>query len=326
MATLNVITKILAYADATVSSNPRMKYVDWLRDTSGVPVSDPRSEAYTIEPGGSLAVFNGTRTLLTDGTTSLTLSVSTLDSSHYRLTWTGGTNPVFRTTRGLTLSGTTLTWVVNGNGTVTVTTNPINGFTNVAVGDTVFVPNTTTGDIANVLSVLNSGFWTVLGKASNSIITLVRQTGVDFEGIGETTLLTTNLQFTAYSAAGVQVGDFVDISAGFSITARKSFEIVDVTDTFIEFVSTAPLAGETALPGAAGLAVYSNQKTFLYVEADQECAVRVNGDIGNYQRMSPFDASDSANPAMYMRRGPTWSLSIVNLSAYSLNVSIMHAE
>jgi hypothetical protein len=326
-ATLNVVTKILAFADAEISSNPRLKAVDWLRDISGVPVADPQSELYTIAPGGSRTVFDGTFASTIDGTTTFDLSLSTLESSRYRMTHTGGTAPGIRTGRGLTLNGIAVTFTVNANGTVTITVPPGSDFTNVQVGDNLFVPHTTTGDSSSPISVLNAGYWEVLAKTSNTNITVVRPSGTDFEGVTQTVNLTSNTQIRAYSADGVQVGDSMDITAGFSLSTRKTFEVTAATDLFVEFTSTTPLAAQSGiLPGATGLVFFDENKQFLYIEANQECAVRVNGDTGNFQRLSPPDASNSLMPAQYMRRGPTWLLSIVNLSSTSVNVVVIHAE
>ena len=327
LATLNVTTKILAFADAEISSNPRLKAADWLRDMSGIPVANPKSESHSIAPGSSKVIFDGTFASTIDGTTAFSLSLSTLDPSHYRITHTAGTNPGMRTGRGLTLTGIPVTFTVNSNATVTLSIPAGPDFTSVVVGDSVFVPHTTTGDASSPVSVLNAGYWEVLGKASSTSLTLVRPAGTDFEAITQTVTLTANSQIRAYSAAGVQVGDSVDISAGFSLPTRRTFKITAVTDGFIEVLSTVPQPNQTGvIPTASGMVFFSQNKTFLYVEANQECSVRVNGDVGNYQRLSPPDASNSLWPAQYMRRGPTWSLTIVNLSPTTVNVYLMHAE
>lgn len=324
---LNVTTKIVAYSDNEVSSNPRLKTADWLRNQTGVPVTNPQSHAYSIVPGGSKTVFDGTLASTIDGTTAFSLALSTIESSTYRITHTGGTAPGFRTGRALALNGIAVTFTVNSNATVTVTVPAGPDFTNLQVGDDVFVPHTTTGDAANVLSVLNAGFWQVLGKASNTNVTLVRPAGQDFEAVTQTVTLTANSQIRGFSAAGLQVGNSIDISAGFSLTTRKTYTVLRVTDIFVEIVSTTALPSESGiLPGAAGMQFFSQNKRFVYVEANQECVVRVNGDTGNFQRMSPFDASDTNSVAPYMRCGPTWLLTVVNLSPNTVNLLVIDCE
>lgn len=326
-AFLNVTTKILAYGDSEASSNPRLKHADWLRNITGVLVSNPQSHAHSIAPGSSETIFDATLASTIDGTTAFDIALSTLDASRYRITHTAGTAPGFRTGRSLTLSGIAVTFTVNSNATMTVSLGSGSGFTPVQVGDDIFIPHTTTGDTANVVSVLNAGFWRVLGKTSNTNITLIRPTGQDFEGVTQTVTLSSNAQFRAFSQAGLQVGDSLDITSGFSTSTRKTFKVLTVTDVFVEFLSTTPLPSESGvLPTATGMQFFSHAKSFLYIEGNQECAVRVNGDTTNTHRLSPADASDANSVAQYMRRGPTWSLTVVNLSPVTLSVTVIDCE
>lgn len=326
-ANLNVTTKITAFADPTISSNPRLKFVDWTRDVSGIEVSDPKSEAHQIDAGSTKTIFNGVRTTTLDGTSAFSISLLAVDTaSRYRIAFTGGTNPTLRTGRALTPNGMLLTFVANANATLTVGSSaPLFGA--VVAGDYVFIPHTTTGDSANVINVINAGYWQVLAATSTTSITLVRLVGETFSGISEAVTITANSQFVAYSSAGVQIGDSVDISAGFNFATQKTFEVVAVTDSFFEIVSSSPLAAETGiLPGAAGMIFYTDTKLFLYIEASQDIAVRLNGDTGNTQRVSPVDASDPLRPGMYMKWGPVFSLVVVNRSSVPVNVMIIHAE
>ena len=327
-AFLNVIQQIQAYGDRSPNSNPRLKFVDWKRDNSGVVVSDPKSEAHEIDPGATKVVFDGTRATTVGVSTAFDVALSTLDPSRYRFTWSGGSNPTLRSDRSLALNGRTLTFAVQANNTVLVTVSGAgsNDFTGVLAGDTVFIPHTTTGDSANVLSVLNAGYWQVLAAVSATQLSLARFPGASFEALSENQVLATDAQFQAFSTSGVQVGDRVDISSGFSTATRKTFEVVAVTSTFFEVISTLPLPPETGItPGASGLIFYTDTKSFLYIEADQEAAVRVNGGDSSH-RLSPVEASNPDKPGIYMKRGPTWSLSIVNRSPVTLNVVVIHAE
>lgn len=326
-AILNVVAKLLAFSDSTNNSNPRLRHVDWTRDLSGISVRDPRSQAYEILPGSSLTVFNGTRATTLDGTTAFSVTLLPINgsASQYRFTFTGGTNPTLRTGRNIAASGVIFTMTANANATLGVHASA-SIFGSIVPGDSVFIPNTTTGDSANVFSVLNSGYWQVLAVASGTDITLVRPVGQAFSGASETQTPVANSQFRAYSAAGVQIGDSVDINAGFNVGTRKVFEVVNVTDAFFEVVSSAPLALEAGiLPGATGMVFYSDSKQFLYIEADQEVAVQLNGDTGQTQRVSPVDPSDPTRPGVYFKHGPTWSLTLVNRSVSLVNVIIIHA-
>lgn len=325
--TLDVKTKILAYADSTASNNPRLRAADWYRETDGISVSDPKSESHVIDPNSTKLIFDGSRTLTADGSTTYSVSLSTLDPSRYRFTHTGGTAPGFRTDRALALSGAALTFAVNANATVTLTTTGLFTFTGTVAGDIVFFPNTNTGDSASPVSVLNSGFWQVLAVVSSQNLSLARPSGEDFSAVGETQTLTSNTQMQAFSSSGVQAGDTMDVSAGFALGTLKTYYVSSVTAKFVEVVSTLPIAEQTGIvPGASGISFYTNNKRFLYIETDQEGAVRLNGDIGSTVRLAPLEAGNVDKPAMFMKLGPTWSLTIVNRSAVPMNALIIHCE
>jgi len=328
-ATLNVTLKILAFGDRNVNSNPRLRYVDWSRDASGIQVRDPKVEAHAIDPGATKLIFDGTRATSIALSTAFSVTLSPLDPSRYRITWTGGTNPTFRVDRGLTLTGIAATFLVYANNTVNLSVPALAAFdfSSVSPGDTVFIPSTASGDPAGPFSPLNGGYWQVLAVLDSKNLSMARFAGSDFEAVNETVTLTANSQLQAYSTTGVQTGDRVDISAGFAAATRKTFEIVTVTSTFIEVMSTTALPPETGVtPGTSGMIFYTDAKSFLYIEGDQEAAVRLNGSTDNSQRMSPIEAGNPDRPGQYLKRGPAWSLSIVNRAPVTLNVVVLHAE
>jgi hypothetical protein len=328
-AFLNVIAQIQAYGDRSVNSNPRLKYVDWKRDNSGIAVKDPKSEAHSIDPGATKLIYDGTRATTIGVSTAFDVTLSTLDPSRYRFTHSAGSNPTLRADRNLALNGRTLTIAVLANSTATVTVSGagVNDFTGVLAGDTVYIPHTTTGDAANVLSVLNAGLWLVLAVPSVTQLSLARFPGQDFEATSEAQVLAADAQFQAFSTNGVQVGDHVDISSGFATPTRRTFEVIKVTSKFFEVMSTAPLPAEAGItPGAAGMIFYTDAKGFLYIEADQDCAIRVNGATDNSQRLAPVEAGNQDKPGQYLKRGPSWSLSIVNRATVTCNVLVIHAE
>lgn len=325
----NVIRKIQAYGDKLVSSNPRLKYVDWNRDVSGKVVQNPRSESFAIDPGSSLQVFSGVRSTTIGSNTAFAVAGSTLDPSRYRFTWTGGTNPTLRTDRSLTLNGIAVTLAVNLNATVNISVPSLASFdfTGVLAGDTIFLPGPATGDAATPFSTMNQGAWIVLAVTDSKHLIISRPIGSLFTGTSETQTLTSNAQLLAFSATGVQVGDVVDISNGFPTTLEQAFEIVAVTSQWFEVVSVTPLPAVTgALPTASGMIFYNMAKSYVYVEVDQEAAVQVNGDTGQSNRLSPDEPGNPDKPGSYEKKGVTWSLSIVNRSQVSLNAVVLHWE
>lgn len=327
IAKLTVNSKASSFNDTTPNNNPLRRFFDWSREIRAVQVENPQSYNGELAVGASVTVFDGVRTTTLDGTTAFTSTLSALDSgSRYRFTFVAGTNPTFRTDRALTLNTQVMTFTVNANQTVNVSIGA-GSMAAVLVGDIIFVPHTTTGDTANVLSTDNAGYWQVLAIVSATNIQIGRLAGESFTASGETQTLTSDSQFQAFSAAGVQVGDSVAISAGFAVATQRTFTIDRVTSTWFEVLSTSPIPAEASkLPTAAGMIFYTNVKRFLRVETDQDAAIQYNGDTGFSNRISPFQPGDVEQPGWDEKCGPAYKLVIVNKSATSLNYSVFTAE
>ena len=221
MPKLNIHSIHLIYGDNEVATaNPKRLYVDWTRDVNNLTVENPHARSYEIDPGASLALFSGFRVSSIDGTTAFSLSLSPLSTTTYRLNWTGGTSPGFRTDRALALSGRTIAVAVNNNASATFTL-ATGSFAGVQVGDTLLVPGVSTGDPASPFNPANNGSWQVIAVTS-STLTVIPAANASFSGVGETVALTSNAQLQAFSPTGVQIGDTLSISAGFSLVTQKT--------------------------------------------------------------------------------------------------------
>jgi len=326
MSALTLILKALAYDDPTSTSNPTQTPVNWNRTLANVPVENAETRKQPVDPLGTVTVLDGSRSTLIDGTTAFSLAPSTIDANRYRITNTGGTAPGFRTDRALAVTGISLAVVVQTNLSVTVTAGSGTPFGAVQVGDIVFIPGLSTGDSASPFNSLNEGYWTTL-SASTTVLTLARPAGDIFSGFSEAVTPASNAQFQAFSATGVQVGDTVEIAAGFATTAQHSYEVLGVNPKWIEFESTAPLGAQTGvLPGATGLLFYTAAKRFLFLETDQEIVVRLNGDTGNTNRLTPLIPGDEKFVAPFLKLGPVWKLVVVNRSSALATVLVASAE
>lgn len=321
---LNLTQKIVAYSDKTVSSNPRLRNVDWTRDMSGLAIANPKTDRFDIQAGDTKLIFDGTRTTTIGVNTAFTISLSPLDPSRYRFTYISGINPTLRADRAIDLTGIATTFSVNANATANITTaSP--GFAGVVLGDTVFVPGVTTGDSAGPFSPSNEGFWTVIAVLTTSNIQVARLAGVDFSASAETQTPTAASQLQVFSASGVQAGDAVDISAGFSF--QDTFVVDLVTPKFFEIITSKAVPSEIgATPGASGMVFYTETKTFLYIEVDQQAVVRLNGNTGNQDRLEPRESGNAAMPGVLLKMGPVWSLSLVNRSTVTMSALVIHAE
>lgn len=324
-AKLQLQSSELGFENTGCSSNPPHNYINWSRSFSQ-DVENPTSAPFTIDPSGTLNYFNATRATSISSSTEFVLTRTPLGA--YRFTWDGtGTNPAFRTNRGLNLSTLSVVCTLNSNQTLTVSTTA-GTFTAVLAGDVVFIPGVTTGDVAGAFNTLNEGLWNVLSvDGTGSVLQLGRAASTTFTGITQTVTPTLAYQFQAFSPTGVQVGDNVRISAGFSAPVTGTYTVTAVNPVWFEVTSTLPLPiTATAVPGTSGMSFYSGAKRYVRIEADQLCSIRLNGDTGDFNQITPWAAGDASNVGEFVSTNTIWSLSIVNKSTSPLNVFIIAAE
>lgn len=326
MSTLTVNTKAVAYGDPKIGNNPLRKHFDWTRGMS-VSVKNPKSDREENLPaGGSHTFFNGTRSTSIDGTTAFSVTQSPTEPSRYRFTWTGGTNPVLRTDRALSLAGQALAIEVNSDQTVNMSLDG-GSWGSTAAGDLVFLPGVSTGDAPGAVNVMNEGFWVVLAVLSATEIQCERPSGEDFQASAEAVPITDEAQVQAFSPTGILAGDKVSIGAGFAASTQKTFTIDKVTAKWFEVVSTTSVPLESGkTPGATGMVFYTNSKAFLRLEADQEVVVRINGSTADHVRVSPFQAGDVEQIGWLELSGPIWTLTVINKSSQPATVDIFSAE
>jgi hypothetical protein len=218
MPTLVVNSSARAFNDPRVSANPLRRNFDWAR-ASTLTVKNPKSFADLIEAGGAHNVFNGARATSADNTTAWTVTgASASDPSRYRFAATAGTAPALRADRGLSLSGVAVTVALNADQTATFSLGS-GSFGSAVTGDVLFAPGPTTGDPATAFSPLNEGFWTIIAVLSSTSVQVQRTSGASlsapasFSGASEVVTLGSAAQLQAFSAAGVQAGDRVNVSA-----------------------------------------------------------------------------------------------------------------
>lgn len=323
---LTLSSYVLAYADVTQQNNPQLKTIDWKVAIESLAVANPKTEPFTVGPGETLTLFDGTRTTSIDNTTEFDLAL--VDTNRYRFTWSGtGVDPEFRTDRDLECTGHDISIAVNANQTVTMTSDTAGDFAAIVVGDIVFIPGPTTSDDATEFNTLNEGYWEVLSTDGDVEIQLARPNDVDFTASAETVTPTADIQLQAFTSSGVQVSDKVDISAGFASSVQKTYTILAVNPKWIEVSSTAALpVAATAVPGATGMVFYTQAKRWLRVMATQEAVVRYNGYTGDTNRISPWEVGDIRRPGWDEKCGSTWQCVVVNRSTVAMSVVLLSAE
>lgn len=336
MARLNIHSNILAFGDAdTVTSNPKLRHWDWTTDFTQIDVASPESKQFELAPAETQTLFSGLRTIGHDNSTGYSLTLSALTPGVYRLTYVPSESnaPAFRTTRNFGIGSDIVTVAINNNATATFTLSDasLGTFAEVAVGDTVFIPDVTTGDSQSPFNILNVGFWVVLGVTQSGggprKLTCRRKPGESFQGAAEVVTVTDSAQFRAFSSGPVQVGDYLELNAGFSPVTFGTYQITTVTDTWVEFASSEALPLEDYVtPGADGLHVYSSAMSFIRVEVDQPCFIRLNGSTGNEIQLNPRQNGDLEGRAYFEMWGTVWQLDVVNRSPFaSVTVQLISA-
>jgi hypothetical protein len=321
MSILNVTIQSLAYDDdAGLSNNPNRRAWDWTRNLSNIPISNPTSDKIRLAPGASATIFNGTVPSGLDGTSVLSMNLLSASTSTYQLLVTAGSYG-FRTPRAISgLGGCNVT--INNNALAVFTFSGAT-LTAVQVGDTMRINGAVLyGTPPFAFNPVNAGLWTVIGiNYGTGAVSVVRPVGTAFAGVQEApaSVLASDVQF--YSAAGVQVGDKVAISAVFSPVTWSTYVVADVTPNAIQFVSANPIPQESGLANMTGaVTVYSASKRFVYLEVDQVAAVQFNADVSLNNIVMPITPGDPHATGSLLKWGNAYSCTVVNQSINPLNV------
>lgn len=325
MATLNLLQSILAFDDpgTSTNSNPSQRICDYSRQFFGISVANAESQKFTVPANSSLTLFDGTRTTTIAGGTVFDLVSPSI--STYRLNYVSGTTPGFRTSRTLSTDATTAFNVtINNNALVTLSyaSGTAPNFTSVLVGDTLYISNT------SPFNVLNTGYFIIVSKTATSI-SFQNPNAVAESGIALGASFAS--KFLIYSSDNIQVGDTLVISAGFSPVTQGAYEVTAVAPTFVEFISTTPLPLETGItPGSTGIVFYSQAKFIIYIEANQNCSLRLNAETSNNVNIEPltFDTASSVGiRGIFSKIGNTYKAILVNRSTVNpATVFIFTAE
>ncbi len=314
MSTLNLLYNILSYEDdvSATNNNPSQRSPDWSRQYYGISCGSPQGQSFTIPANSSLTLFDGARSVTLNSSSAYSLTKTT--GSTYRLTNTAGAAPVFRTARTTGVDATSTFNVAINNGalvTMSATSGTSPNFTTVSPGDILYVANT------SPFNALNEGYFSVLSSNTSSL----SFENADASAESNITLTTSYAtEFRVFSNDNVQVGDTLVIQAGFSTVTQGSYQITAVNTDFVEFTSSKLLPLESAVVGATGLAIYSNAKFFIHIEANQNCVLRLNGDSTDNTKIEPFTLDTGGVQGIrgiYSKIGSSYRAVLINKSPTS---------
>lgn len=316
MPNLNFLVFLNTYSDANASNNPSQNNFKWDREIKGLSVNNPLSLAFSLAPGETKVLFNGTRTLLQDGSTQYSIALKPLSSNTYQLSGVAGTLPNFRTPRITGADATTQVTVTLNGPLVTFASTGGTALALIAGGAVV-------GDyvrIGNLFNPLNQGEFKILSLSATSF-TVENDIGAAEGPITLGAGFASQIQI--YSALGVQIGDTLVISGGFSAVTQGSYKITSVAANMLEFYSTDVLPVEGPITTQA-IAVYSAAKQLVYLESDQHCSMILNGVAAG--DMEPLVIGNSTKPGIFMKSSTIYSMSVTNLSTDTASLFLASAE
>jgi hypothetical protein len=315
MSKFNILVSLQSYKDVNPTNNPSMSHFKWTREQQGLSSEKPISQELSLAPSENKTIFDGSRILNHDNTTVYSLSKKPLVSNTYVLSWESGTAPDFRTARTSGADATTeITLSKNGSLVVLESTDgtPLNLIAGgVTVGDLI--------SLGSDFNIANQGVFKVLSVATTSL---------SFENVNaapETLVLGANFasDIEIFGSSGVQVGDTMKISGGFSPVSRESFEITAVYSDRIEFFSSKTLP-EELLVLTDDINIYSAAKKFIYIESSDRLILTINGT--SQVTVEPFVEVSGNKPGMYFQKSTIWSLACNNDSINTATIYVAAIE
>lgn len=313
MSKFNLLVHVQAYEDSTPSNNPSRNYVKWLRELQGISGDKPQSLEFSLAPGESSNLFSGTRSLSHDGTTQYSIALKSGTSNTYILSSPAGQAPNFRAPRTTGANNTTqITVTQNGSALsfeATGGTLPNFAGGGVVVGDTVYIQG---GFASN-----NKGYFTVLSVTATKFV--VKNESGQAEG---PITLTAASDIQIFSASGVQAGDKLMISGGFSPVSRSTYEVTQVRANELEFYSSETLPAETVT--TTSINIYYASRQFVYLEASDKLDLTINGIPAG--KVEPFIEASGKKPGVFMIKSTMWSMSVQNNGLQSVVVYVTSIE
>lgn len=301
MRTFNLLFFLSAYSDQNPSNSPSQGNFKWTRPINGLQAENADSRDLDLSPGESQTLFNKVRATSQDITTQYSIALKPLSTNTYVLSNTGGTAPAFRAQRAIATDATTqVTVTLNGPiATFTSTGGTLFDLSTVVVGDFV--------QIGSLFNILNQGVFQIISKTTTSF-TVRNDVGA---AEGPITLASGfAAQVNIFGSAGVQIGDTLNISAGFSPASFGNYPITQVYANSLEFFYAGVLPTEG--PITTQVAIYESALSFIYLEADQPCSLIINGVAAGNVR--PLVSDSSTLPGIFVRTDTIYSLSVQNTS------------
>jgi hypothetical protein len=318
MSKLNLLVHLNAYKDKTDTNDPALNHFKWTRDLQQLSVSEPESKCITLPAGQSASLFSGSVAISADATTTWDIALKTNSSNVYVISSDGGTAPEFRTGRSTSADATTEVTVTKNAKLMTLTSTGGTLFSLIAGGVVV-------GDelrLGSSFNINNQGKFRILAVSATSV-TVENEIGLAEGPI----VLGASFadQVKIYSQDGVQIGDKIDLQAGFSSASFGTYEVVDVADTYLEVFSNDSLPAESGVSNSPdAFLIYRDAKQFIFIESDKKLDITLNGALTN--EIVPLSAGTALKPGFFMSSASLKSASVTNKSQETATIFYVTAE
>lgn len=280
MPFLNLTTGVLIYVDPNIE-NPKIRLSDITDTFSQIAVANVKSSETVIAAGDTNTVASTQRTLSAGINTSqfnITRPIETEDIA--RMTWNGaGSNPSFRSLRSIGVDGTThMAMVRVGPRSMKLMSVSGTAFDTAAIntGDQLWIERNSDSFTSPFSAYNCDKLLTIQSKGSGYIV-------VNDEGIlGEESDVALGVDYASVfkvfvqpASNGPRVGDSCIISSvGFNFYNRGTFQLLRVTDDYIEFLN--PYAtSESGVSG--GLIIFDYMIRFAHIISSGELTLTFDG-------------------------------------------------
>lgn len=306
---LNVLLDLLSF-DGSSNPNNVIQYPN--NKTSQVSLRDYNLGVtgiaqipFTVAPNSSYTIFDHSESTNLNNTAVFSITAT---GSVYQIAQTSGTNAGFRTLRGINLgSDSAISITINNSSLVTyqVVAGTSITTTSVVAGDILYI------DSNSPFAAGNKGSFSIISSTTNSVSiqnsNAVAQSSVTLGASYAS-------QFKIFSAAGVQTGDSLKLSAGFSPATFGTYTVQNVTDNTVYFNSANPLPLETNIaPGVSGMVFYSDPPFYAYGTGNQSAALLFDGETQG-SAVQPITQGATLINWFYLKSGTNYRLVIQNTS------------
>jgi hypothetical protein len=258
-------------------------------------------------------------------TSAVTITANTAGSvgNSVLLTYDGVTNINTEITNWNTANPSNQVTLTSGDGTQTPINGTLMAFSGGEDASTAFnLAGVQVGDFVRVGNLFNSnnqGEWKIIAVSATSF-SIANPIAVAEGPIVLGVNFATQIQI--YGAAGVQVNDTLVISSGFSQVTWGSYNITGVAANWLQFYTTSILPQEG--PITTEVAIYESAKKLVYLEADQTCAITINGQpVGSVE---PWIIYNTTKPGQYMLKSTIYSMAVMNSSTNGAHLLMASIE